>query len=87
MYEAIVTQSALVSSESFALFSTDNPFEISVSISLLLQNLPLLLVRVSLCSLQIIALKLVSQLRYCYKIWPCLSELDWKAKLKPLHAP
>ena len=31
--------------ESFALFSTDNRFEISVSISLLLQNLPLLIDR------------------------------------------
>ena len=58
--------------ESFALFSTDNRFEISVSISLLLQNLPLLVVRVSLCSLQIIALKLACQLRYCYKICTCL---------------
>ena len=43
--------------EGFALFSTDNPFEMSLSISLLLQNLLLLVERVSLCSLQIIALK------------------------------
>ena len=41
------------------MFSTDNHFEISGSILLLLQNLPLLVERVSLCSLQIIALKLV----------------------------
>ena len=57
--------------ESFALFSTDNRFEISVSISLLVQNLPLLVERVSLCSLQIIALKLVCRFCYCYKICPC----------------
>ena len=30
--------------------------------------------RVSLCSLQIIALGLVSQFRYCYKICPCFSD-------------
>ena len=52
------------------MFSTDNRFEISVSISLLLQNLPLLVERVSLCSIQKIALKLVCQFRYCHKIFP-----------------
>ena len=40
-------------------------------ISQLLKNLPLLVKRVSLCSLQIIASKLVFQCRYCYKICPC----------------
>ena len=58
--------------EGFALFSTDDRFEISVPISLLLQNLPLLVERVSLCSLQIIALKLACKFHYCYKICPCL---------------
>ena len=64
---------------SFALFSTDNYFEISVSISLLLQNLLLLVQRVSLCSLQIIAFKLVRQLGYCYKMCPCsmLHDNSW----------
>ena len=38
----MVTKSALVDWECFALFSTDNHFEICVSILLLLQNLPLL---------------------------------------------
>ena len=61
-----------VSSWDFRLFSADNRFEISVPISLLLQN-PLLVERVLLCSLQIIALKLVCQFRYCYKICPCCS--------------
>ena len=56
---------------SFGLFSTDNRFKISVSISLLLQNLPLLVERVSLCSLLLIALKLVYQFRYCCKTCPC----------------
>ena len=64
---AIITKSALVSCESFAYVSTDNRFEISVSTSLLLQNLPLSVERVSRCSLQIIALKSVCQFRYCYK--------------------
>ena len=68
---AIVSKSTLVSWESFALFSTDNPFEISLSILLLLQNLPLLVERVSLCSLEIIALKLVCEFCYCYKTCPC----------------
>ena len=45
------------SRKSFVLFSIDNRFEISVSYSLSLQNLPLLVERVSLFSLQIIALK------------------------------
>ena len=45
------------------MFSTYNRFEISVSISLLLQNLALLVESVSLCSLHIIALKLVRQFR------------------------
>ena len=57
--------------ESFALFSTHNRFETSVPISLFLRNLSLLVERVSLCSLHIIALKLVCQLCYCYKICPC----------------
>ena len=47
----------------FAMFSTDNRLEISVSIPLLLQNLSLLVERASLCSLQIIALKLACQYR------------------------
>ena len=38
---------------------------------LLLKSLPLLVERVSLCSLQIIALNLVCQFRYCYNIFPC----------------
>ena len=37
----------------------------------MLQNLPLLFWRVSLCSLHTIALKSVCQNRYCYKICPC----------------
>ena len=78
--------------ESFALFSTDNCFDISVSNSLLLQNLPLFLLRsivylqypvkrVSLCSLQITALKLVCKFRYCCKICRCL--LDPKSYFTP----
>ena len=60
------------------MFSTDDHFEISVSTSLFLQNLPLSVERASLCSLQMIALKLVCQLRYCYKICPCqLRELHF----------
>ena len=57
------------------MFSTYNRFEIIVSESLQLRNLPLLVGRVSLCSLQIIALKLLCQSRYCYKICPCSSEV------------
>ena len=68
---SLFTKYALVSWESFALFSTDNRFEISVSISLLPQNMPLLVERVSLCSLHIIALNLVFQFRYYHKICPC----------------
>ena len=50
---------------------SDNRFEISVRIVLLLHDLPLLVERVSVCSLQIIAFKLVCLCRYCYKICPC----------------
>ena len=57
--------------ESFVLFSTNNRFEISLSMSLLSQNLPLLVERVLLCSLHTIALKLVCQFCYSYKICPC----------------
>ena len=57
------------------MFSTDNHFEVSVSISLLLQNMPLLVERFSLCSLPIITLKLVCQSHYCYKICPCFQHL------------
>ena len=39
-----------------------------------LQNLPFLVERVSLCSLQIIARKFVYQFRYCCKICPCSSD-------------
>ena len=46
-------------------------FEISVSNSLLVHNLPLLVERVSLCSLHKMALKLVGQICYCYTICPC----------------
>ena len=47
-----------------------------MSISLLLQNLPLLVERVSLWSLQIVALKLVCKFRYCCKICPCFCASD-----------
>ena len=58
--------------QSFALFSIHNRFKFNVSIFLQLQNLPLLVERVSLCSLQIMALKLVFQFYDCCKIFPCL---------------
>ena len=53
------------------MFSTDNCFKISVSILLLSQNMHLLVERVSLCSLQILALKSVCRFRHCDKICPC----------------
>ena len=77
---AIATETALVSWESFAFFSTDNRFKISVPIWILLQNLPLLVERVSLCSLHKIALKLVYRFCCCYKICPCWSKPNLLAR-------
>ena len=57
------------------MFCANNRFKISVSVSQLLQNLPLLLERVLLCSLQIIALKLICHFRSCYKICPCYQKV------------
>ena len=53
----------------------------------MLQNLPLLVERVSLCSLQIIALKLVRKFCYCYKICPCSCRVKYDCvKNKKLYS-
>ena len=50
--------------ESFALFSTDNRFELSVPISLLLQNLPLLMEIVSITYYILISYHFIQQLAH-----------------------